>query len=145
MASSGSNPTLQTQRIPADEHHPAHPAVIAPANPPFTLLVDPGSDPPTYTITFFNSGTDQTIRIYLMAFLSSQPSNPIWTDDSLTCPPNFQPPYNNPITFDQSDLGDSDTLWIGTWWDDGTYATAQAYFEDHPAGGGHHTVPITVG
>ena len=145
MSSSGANPTFTTQRIPGDEHHPAHPAVNPPNNPPFTLLVDPGSNPATFTITFFNSSTDQTVRIYLMAFNSSQPSNPLWTSASLTCPPNFQPPYNNPITFNQASLGNSDTLWIGAWWNDGSYATAQAYFAAHPEGGGHHTVPILIG
>jgi hypothetical protein len=145
MASSSANPTLQTRRIAPEGGHPAHPAVNAPDNPPFTLLVDPGSNPATYTITFFNSGTDQTIRIYLMAFLASDPSNPIWTDASLTCPPNFQQPYDNPKTFYKSSLGSSDTLWIGAWWDDGTYTTAQQYFAAHPEGGGHHTVPIVIG
>jgi hypothetical protein len=144
MPSDGSNPTLTTRRIPPDGMHPAHPAVNAPANPPFTLRVDPGV-PAKYSLTFFNSGTDQSIRIYLMAFLSSQPSNPTWTDASLTCPPNFQPPYNNTVSWFQVSMGNADTLWVGSWWDDGTYATPQAYFTAHPEGGGHHTVPILIG
>jgi len=145
MPTSSSNPTLMTRRIAPEGSHPAHPAVNAPADPPFTLLVDPGSNPATYSITFFNSGTDQSVRVYLMAFLSSQPSNPIWSDASLTCPPNFQPPYNNKLTFSKSSLGNADTLWIGAWWNDGSYATAPAYFTAHPEGGGHHTVPILIG
>jgi hypothetical protein len=144
MPSSSANPTLTTSRIPPQGSHPAHPAVNPPADQPFTLLVNP-SNPLTYSITFFNSGTDQSVRIYLMAFLSSQPSNPIWSDASLTCPPNFQPPYNNTVGFYKASLGNADTLWIGSWWNDGTYATAQDYFAAHPEGGGHHTVPILIG
>jgi hypothetical protein len=91
-----------------------------------------------------DNGANQQIRIFLKAFLSSQPSNSIWTDSSLVCRVSPPAPYDK-VTFYKASLGNSDTLWIGTWWDDGTYATAQAYFTDHPAGGGHHTVPITVG
>ena len=145
MPSSSANPSLNTVRIPVDGNHPAHPAIASPASMPFTLLVNPNSNPVAYSITVFNSGTDQSVRIYVMAFLSSSPSSPIWTDASLTCPPNFQPPYQNTMTFFKSSLGNADTLWIGAWWNDGTYSNAEAYFAAHPEGGSHHTVPIIVG
>jgi hypothetical protein len=146
MPSSGASPYLTTQLIEGDDRHPDHPAINALPDPPFTLLPNPDTDPAYYELRFANSGCDQLVRIYIMAFQSSQPDNPTWSDMSIILSP-WTPQTRSAASqsFYKSTLGDADTIWVGVWWDDGTYATAQAYFQDHPAGGGHHTVPITVG
>ena len=73
MPSSSANPQFTTSRIATNPPHPAHPAINPQPNMPFTLLTNPGGL--TYSISFFNSGTDQQVRVYLMAFVT-QPSKP---------------------------------------------------------------------
>jgi hypothetical protein len=142
MPSSSANPQFTTSRIPASPPHPAHPAINPQPDLPFTLLTDP--DGQKYSIRFFNSGTDQRVRVFLKAFVAD-PDNPTWTDMSLALPPNYQPPYVNTLSFFKISLNGATNLWIGCWWDDGTYPTAAAYFAAHPTGVGHHTQPITTG
>jgi hypothetical protein len=142
MPSSAANPQFTTTRVAAGPSHPAHPAINPQPVLPFTLLTEPGGA--EYSIRFFNSGTDQNVRVYLMAFLT-QPSSPTWSNMSLTLPPNFQPPYTHTLPFMKNSLLGATNLWIGCWWDDGTYATTAAYFAAHPPGDGHHTQPITIG
>lgn len=143
MPSSSANPEFTTSRVPASPPHPAHPAINPQPDMPFTLLTDPGGS--VYSMKFFNSGTDQNVRVYLTAFVT-QPSTPTFSDASLVLPPNYQPPYVHQKSYLKSSLAGATNLWIGCWWDDGTYTTPAAYFAAHPAGdGGHHTVPITTG
>jgi hypothetical protein len=49
------------------------------------------------------------------------------------------------ITFFKASLNGATNLWLGCWWDDGSYPTAADYFAAHPSATGHHTVPITTG
>ena len=142
MPSSSANPQFTTTRIAANPPHPVHPAINPQPNMPFTLLTNQGGL--TYSIRFFNSGTDQEVCVYVMAFVTDH-SNPTWSDASLVLPPNFQPPYDHTLTFNKASLNGATNLWIGCWWNDGTYATAAAYFAAHPSEVGHHTVPITTG
>jgi len=142
MPSSSANPQFSTSRIPANPPHPVHPAINPQPNMPFTLL--PNSDGLTYSIRFFNSGTDQQVRVFLMAF-ATDPNNPTWSDASLSLPPNFQPPYINTLSFYKASLNGATNLWIGCWWDDGSYSNAAAYFAAHPSDPNHHTVPVTTG
>jgi hypothetical protein len=143
MPSSSANPEFTTSRIAANPPHDAHPAINPQPVMPFTLLTDAGGL--NYTIRFFNSGTDQSVRVYLMAF-KTQSTDPTWSDNSVVLPPNFQPPYVHTKSFTKASLKEATNLWIGCWWNDNTYATTAAYFAAHPAGeGGHHTVPITTG
>ena len=146
MPSSGANPTMTTKLIQGDDRHPDHPAINPLPNPPFTLLPSPDIDPESYQLGFANSGCDQWVRIYIMAFPSSQPGSPTWSDMSIILAP-WTPSSRSAATqsFLKSGLGDADTLWVGVWWNDGTYATAADYFAAHPEGGGHHTVPILIG
>jgi hypothetical protein len=142
MPSSAANPQFTTTRVAPSPPHPAHPAINPQPVIPFTLLTEPGGA--EYSIRFFNSGTDQPVRVYLMAFVT-QPSSPTWSNMSLTLPPNYQPPYVHTLPFMKNSLLGATNLWIGCWWDDGTYATTAAYFDAHPTGDGHHTQPIIIG
>jgi hypothetical protein len=142
MASSSANPLFTTSKIAANPPHPAHPAINPQPDMPFTLLTNPGGL--QYSIRFFNSGTDQQVRVYLQAFVT-EPSSPTWSDKSLSLPPNSQPPNVQTINFAKTALNGATNLWLGCWWDDGTYTTAAAYFAAHPSGVGHHTQPITTG
>jgi hypothetical protein len=143
MSSSGYAPTLTTRLIQADGQHPAHPAINEPGDLPYTLLTTPDVDPPGYGLTFTNPACDQQVQVFIMAFQSLQPNSPTWSNMSVVLPPNSIS-FGQGLGILKSDLGGADTLWIGAWWN-GIYSTTQAYFADHPAGGGHHTVPITVG
>jgi hypothetical protein len=49
------------------------------------------------------------------------------------------------LSFYRVSLQGATNLWIGCWWDDGTYADAAAYFAAHPYDPNHHTVPVTIG
>jgi len=146
MPSSGSNPMMNTMLIQGDEREPDHPALSPFPDPPFTLVPVPGSNPEYYQLGFANPGCNQYVRVYIMAFQSSQPSNPIWSDMSIMLAP-WTPNSRSAATQSllKSSLGNADTIWAGVWWDNGAYATAQAYFAAHPEGGGHHTVPILIG
>jgi hypothetical protein len=133
MPSSSSDPQFNLTWI-ATPIPAGHPALISP-DPPFTLTqVAPGN----YQMTFLNS-LEKTVRIFCQGF--AQPGIPLWSplDMVLVTRSSFK------FLFPKSVLGGAATIWLGAWWDDGTYTDAAAFFADHPAGGGHHTVPVTTG
>ena len=143
MPSSSANPLFTTSIfIAANRPYPAHPRIDPQCYMPFTLLTNPGGD---YSIRFSNSATDQPVRVYLMAFVTDH-LNATWSSASLLLDPNFiSQPHERPLFFNKAELNGATNLWIGCWWDDGSYATAAAYFADHPSDPNHHTVPITTG
>lgn len=128
-------------------HDTAHPMAQLPStqSQPFTL--DRDVDPPRnrYSIRFENqlASGSASVRIYLIAFTISV-SSPTWTGSMGLSTGN-----TSRFQFTQGDIGSATNLWVGAWWDDGTYpattAGIEAYFTAHPSGGGHHTVPIIPG
>jgi hypothetical protein len=145
VPSSSANPTLSTRTVPADGHHVAHPAVNEPDAMPFTLLANSGPAPVTYSLTFDNSGGSQSVRVYLKAFSSANSSETLWSYINVTLAASGNQKNRQTLVVEKSLIGAADTLWVGAWWDDGTYSTADTYFAAHPTGGGHHTVPILIG
>jgi hypothetical protein len=139
--SSSANPLYNTVLIHVPDH-PDHPAISPRPGGAFTLLPNP--DGVTYQITFNNFHIARTVRVFLKAFVTD-PNSPTWSDMSLVLPSNNQYPWIKALTFPKASLSGARTIWLGAWWDDGTYATTAAYFADHPTGGGHHTQPITSG
>jgi hypothetical protein len=145
--SSSSNPLSELNLAPADHHAVAHPKVdMLAARPPFTLLKNP--DNTTYQMSFRNQTTDRA-RVFLMGFTTSA-SSPLWTNGSLTVPVAPGPNSIHAIAFSVAELNGSTNIWVGAWWDDGTYGSGNTtdtlrYFSDHPDTTGHHTVPILVG
>ena len=151
--SSASNPicpvTLFTPDGGGGHHDVAHPMTQLPAGQtePFTLLKNTPPPEHTFSVQFDNQLTAgpgiQNARAYLAAFTTSV-SSPAWTG-TLSVPTG----ETQGISFTRADLNGGTDMWMGTWWDDGTYpATEQgviAYFEAHPNGGMHHTVPIRIG
>ena len=134
MPSSSSTPTFSLYVVAAAPPHPEHPAFTMP-DLPFTLTqVTPGN----YQMTLTNS-LDQTVRVFMRGF--TQQSNPLWSPLDIV----LNTRSGHTVLFTRSLLNGATTLWLGAWWDDGTYTNAAAYFADHPAGGGHHTVPVTTG
>ena len=145
--SSVANPKCPVMKyVPAEGE--THPMVMLPPcdTQPFTLLKD-SSPANTYSIRFHNEMTagqgGNTARMYLAAFTTSV-SDPTWTA-SVTA----EIGAIISISFNTTDLESGVTLWVGAWWNDGTYPGTEdgvvAYFADHPSGGEHHTVPIMVG
>ena len=131
---SSSNPTFNLYVIWGTPPHPDHPAVTMP-DVPFTLTqVTPGN----YQMTFTNS-LERSVRIFCQAF--TQSANPLWSTADMV----LQTRSSHMRLFPRSVLNGATNIWLGAWWDDGSYATAAAYFADHPSGGGHHTVPVTIG
>ena len=53
------------------------------------------------------------------------------------------------LVFRDTDPRSSTNLWVGAWWDNGTYGSnadgVRAYFQAHPNATGHHTVLVIVG
>jgi len=134
MPSSSSNPTFDLYWVPAAPPHPDHPALTMP-DLPFTLTqVTPGN----YQMTFTNS-LERSARIFCLAF--TQQTNPLWSRADVVLATRSL--YK--VLLPKSVLNGATTIWLGAWWDDGTYQNAAAYFAAHPSGDGHHTVPITVG
>jgi hypothetical protein len=91
----------------------------------------------------FNNQTTRSVRIFMMGFTTSQ-NSPLWTYTNVVVPNSFLTPV-----FRATDLHSSTKLWVGAWWDDGTFAAnadgIKAYFQAHPDSAGHHTVPVIVG
>ena len=120
----------------------SHPVIVPDFTQPFTLLQDNG-----YTLRFFNR-LNAAARVYAKGFVASS-SAPLWWGSVSV--PNEQPGQAQYVffRFSSADLRGSTSLWMGSWWDDGTYpgteAGTVAYFTDHPDSPGHHTVPILVG
>lgn len=145
--SSSSNPLSELDLAPADHHAVAHPKVdMLAANPPFTLLKNSGTT--TYQLSFRNQTTGNA-RVFAMGFTTSS-SSPLWATGSLTLAPASGPSDIHVLEFTVADLNGSTTLWLGAWWDDGTYGTGTpaeiaSYFSDHPDTTGHHTIPVLVG
>ncbi len=134
-------------------HSAAHPYVVydAALASGFTLNLSPQG---VYELTFTNgmapstNNNHATGRVYISAF-SSAVSNPIWTH-TVSSPPNVgRMLTTEQVTFMVAQVLTATQVWVGSWWDDGTYADSRdgviAYFHDHPEGGNHHTVPIILG
>jgi hypothetical protein len=147
--SSSSNPLCELNLAPADHHaHTiAHPmVVILASNPPFTLLKNPGTN--NYQLSFRNQ-TSAAARVFAMGFTTSS-SSPLWSTGSLTLAAASPQGVIYQLPFSVADLNGSTNLWLGAWWDDGTYGTGTpaeiaSYFSDHPDTTGHHTIPVLVG
>ena len=143
--SSGSNPTGDLQRVPADEYHHEHPKVVLlDCSTPFTLLPGPNNQ---RTIVFQNPSLGQDVRVFVMGFSgnfpeSGQPSN-VRFRQAVTLRTGESRTYVVP--------GGADKLWVGAWWtNDSRFDDSESgntnYFNDHPVGsGGHHTVPVITG
>ena len=143
---SASNPISDINLAPADHHAVAHPKVDILLGTPFTLLKNPGTT--TYQMSFRNKITGDA-RIFLMGFTTS-PSSPLWTNGSLGVPVAPGPNSIHSLGFTAEQLNGSTTIWLGAWWDDGTYGTSgmpetMNYFSHHPDTTGHHTIPVLVG
>ena len=122
-----------------DVDHPR--IVVQNISLPFTLL--PG-EMGAYTLTFTNP-LSATVRVYVKGLSDS--SQQLWADSYPVGPGHNSVHY---MHFNAQQLSGSTQLWMGSWWDDGTYrANAEgvaAYFAAHPGGvPEHHTVPILVG
>ena len=132
-----------TNLVLADPSQPnnTHPMVsLAPNTQPFTLLKNPGVNQYSWT---FNNQTRNNVRVYLIGFTTSE-NSPLWTyTNSVVVDSTLQP------VFRDTELRSSTKLWVGAWWDNGTYGSdaegVKAYFRDHPNGTQHHTVPVIVG
>jgi hypothetical protein len=133
------NPQTNLVLSAADHHHPSHPMVdIAPNEQPFTWLKNPNVNQYSWA---FNNELGTSVRIFMMGFTTSE-NDPLWT-------------YTNSVVFGlvpifrATDFRSSTTIWVGAWWDDGTFAAnadgVKAYFRAHPNSAGHHTVPVIVG
>ena len=134
MPSSSSNPTFAIYVVPAMHPHSEHPAFGQPELP-FTLTQwSPGN----YRITCRNP-LQKNVRIFYQAFTDQ--ANPLWNP----LPEQLAAGTTRTLSFARSSLNGATTIWLGSCWDDDTYQSAAAYFAAHPAGGGHHTVPVTTG
>lgn len=134
MSSSSSNPTFTISVVAAKPPHSEHPAFGLPELP-FTLTQwSPGN----YRITCSNP-LRTNVRIFYQGFKDR--ANPLWNP----FPEQLAAGTTRTLSFAQSSLNGATTIWLGSWWDDDEYPTAVAYFADHPAGGGHHTVPVITG
>lgn len=133
MPSLSSNPIFSLYEINMPGH-PSHPAFTTPDLPITLTQWSPGN----YRITYSNP-LQRNARIFLRAF--TDPNNPLWTplDEQLAAG------ITRTASFAQSSLNGATTIWLGSWWDDGTYSDAAAYFAAHPSDPNHHTVPITTG
>ena len=138
---------------PGDPHSVAHPYVVYDSSlaSGFTLILNSQGD---YSLSFSNGmalGTNNnhaTGRVYLSAFATTA-LDPIWAHTA-SVPPNVGRMLTIvKVSFTVGQILRATGIWVGSWWDDGTYADSRdgviAYFRDHPEGGSHHTVPILVG
>ena len=138
---------------PGDPHSVPHPFIRLPSplGPNFTLVKSPNG---LYQLSFSNGMAPSTnnnhaaARVYVAAF-STSVSSPDWTHTQ-SVPPNHDRMLTIvTIDFAPGLISGATALWVGSWWDDGTYPDSQpgviAYFADHPSGGSHHTVPIIPG
>jgi hypothetical protein len=134
-----------------DAHDP-HPMVALPSGQshPFKLLFDPGTN--TLQVSFQNnltSGQDPQgvgVRIFFCAFEDSDPSTYIWSNTLGLTASGSGTQGSETIPLASQNV--PTRVWIGAWWDNGTYASTAAgiaaYFAAHPSGGTHHTVPIRI-
>jgi len=150
MSSSAADPTFLLEKFtpePGDPHGTAHPMVKLPQDlsRPFTLLTNPPPPADSYSIGFnCNLGPNGgSARLYMAAFLTSV-SSPTWWNSLAINSSEVKR-----VRFTKTDLGNGTNLWLGAWWDDGTYAGTlagvTAYFAAHGIDGGHHSVPIITG
>src|ERR1700722_19001049 len=137
---------------PGDHHAVAHPYVFY--DPPlasgFALELYPQGD---YSLLFSNGmipGTNNnhaTALVFLSAF-SDIVSNPKWAHTVSVSPNANRSLTIVRVTFSVGQVFGATQIWVGSWWDDGTYPDSRdgviAYFRDHPEGGSHHTVPIRI-
>jgi len=117
---------------------------------PFKLKFDPSTN--TLRVSFKNDLTSQQdpqnlgVRIFFCAFLDSDPATYIWSNTLglAATGSGTQQTQTIPLAAQSAPT----TVWIGAWWDNGTYASTPAgiaaYFAAHPSGGMHHTVPIRI-
>jgi hypothetical protein len=137
---------------PGDPHSVAHPYVLydSPLASGFDLALNPQGD---YSLSFGNNVAPSAnnhhadARVCLSAF-SDVVSNPIWVH-AVSVPPMVQRMFTSvTVTFTVGQILGATQIWVGSWWDDGTYPDSRdgviAYFRDHPEGDGHHTVPIRI-
>jgi hypothetical protein len=130
-----------------------HPMVQLPSNlsSGFTLNLSPQG---IYELSFSNgmapstNNNHATARVYLAAF-STTAANPIYTVTA-SVPPNIDRMVTIvKIQFTVAQVLTATAIWVGSWWDDGTYPDSRdgaiAYFTNHPSGEGHHTVTIIPG
>jgi hypothetical protein len=125
----------------------SHPMVqLPPTCPqPFTLLPNPGGTN-YYETTFHCQDVSANVRIFAMVYANA-PAAPVWTTSIQLAPP---PGENKALGFLARQITGAGHLWIGAWWDNGTYGSGDQaqviqYFTDHPYDPNHHTVPILVG
>ncbi len=126
----------------------SHPKLTPGESQPFTLLKNPVIN--GYRLSFFQRldpqvRPDLQVRVYAKGFGTS-PAETLWSTSLVI---DRRPGDTRYLIFYPPDLRGSTHIWIGSWWDDGTYPGTpegiQAYFTAHPEGGEHHTTPILVG
>jgi hypothetical protein len=140
--SSKKAPVIKLIKFNAQPPDPAHP-MPQPSDwtSPYTLNSNDGGN--EYSFVFDNE-CDQGARIYVLVD-STSVSNAVYTGSAgysaLSSGGRF--------TIPKSAFEGRTNLWLGAWWDDGTYGSDRQgvinYFTAHPSGVGHHTVPILVG
>ena len=110
---------------PGDHHAVAHPYVVyGPALAAgFDLSLNPEGD---YSLSFSNTmapstnNNHATGRVYFSAF-SDVVSNPIWAHTQ-ALPPNEGPTLTiAKVRFTVGQVFGATQIWVGSWWDDGTY------------------------
>lgn len=144
-------PVILFTPAPGSDEVP-HPMVTLPegVTMPFTLRTDPMTN--WYRMWFqFEIPAEQNphnwgARMFAATFKTTIDSA-IWT----TSMPMTVSGMTSRTLFilQHRDLGDATDLWVGAWWDNGTYGQGaredvMRYFTAHPAGGMHHTVPIRI-
>ncbi len=152
--SSAANPlcpvTLYTPP-PGDDHVP-HPMVQLPSgqDQPFTLLIDPTTG--TYRMSFQNQLTAQQdqnrwgVLIFIAAFHTTV-QEAFWTTTVALAITGTD--TEKTATLLVAGENTATSLWVGAWWNNGTFgadeAGVKAYFAAHPSGGVHHSVPVIIG
>jgi hypothetical protein len=144
------SPECLINYAPAAGGHPIHPMIqptvewpvnLMPVNP-VELIPNGGTD--IYTVRFRSVILNPT-RIYAVGF-TTDPTHPLWTNCSIVTT-NDTTVFHN-LNFTAADLHGSSQIWLGSWFDDGTYPPNQAgilaYFHAHPNSPGHHTVPVII-
>lgn len=120
-----------------------HPMLVPNQEQPFTLLQTNGK----YTFTFFNR-LDAQVRVYARGF-GPAPMETLWSATVAVVNESSNDAHYVYLEASPAELNGSTQIWVGCWWDDGTYPGTtvgiQTYFTDHPEGTEHHTVPILVG
>ena len=137
---------------PHGDQHVPHPMVQLPSgqSQPFTLLIDPTTN--TYRMSFQNQLTAQQdpdgfgVLIFIAAFHQTV-SDSFWTGTVALAASGSQ--MEKTETLLVAGQNTTTNLWVGAWWNNGTYAAdaagVAAYFAAHPSGGVHHSVPVIIG